>query len=119
MNIKILIAAAALLVSSIALAADIDRPGLSDNPRSYLKEFPLGTVSVEDVIEKIGTPDKSVTVADTTYLTYDIQGNNNHGGRIEYTYIVKDGVVTNVKYLNAGNFFGMEQKEDAKQLQGK
>ena len=38
-------------------------------------------------------------------------------GIIEYTFEIKDGVVVNVTYLNSGNFFGVTQRESAKDLQ--
>ena len=70
-------------------------------------------------LEFVGVPDRSTVIGETTFVTYGLQGLNRHGGRIEYTYIVKGGVVVNVKYINAGNLFGYTQKEDAILLQEK
>ena len=114
---NIITAIAALLISTIATGAEIERPGLSDNPRTYLKEFPLDVVEQDELIEAVGAPDKSSSVGDTTYVTYNISKTDT--GTIEYTFIIKGGKVVNVKYLNAGNFFGLEQKEDARKLQSK
>lgn len=92
------------------------RPTLSTSARSYLKKFPLNKVGVVEIVEYVGTPDKSVSIAGSDYLTFDIEPKSG-SGVIEYTYIVKDGVVVNVTYLNSGNFFGVTQRESAIKLQ--
>jgi len=95
----------------------VSRPGLSTNPRGYLRNFPLGKVPADEVIQYVGTPDKSYTLAGRDYIAYDIEPKQGNG-KIEYTYIVKDGVVVDVTYLNSGNFFGVTQRESASELQG-
>lgn len=92
------------------------RPTLGTHATSYLKKFPLNKVAVDEVVQYVGTPDKSLSVAGSDYLTYNIEPKSG-SGVIEYTYIVKDGVVVNVTYLNSGNFFGVTQRETAIKLQ--
>ncbi|WP_158886648.1 hypothetical protein [Rhodanobacter sp. L36] len=94
----------------------IYRPTLSTHATAYLKKFPLNKVAVDEVIQYVGTPDKSLSITGSEYLTYDIEPKHGNGV-IEYTYIVKDGVVVNVTYLNSGNFFGVTQRESAVKLQ--
>jgi hypothetical protein len=92
------------------------RPTLSTSARSYLKKFPLNKVAVDEIVQYVGTPDKSLSVAGSDYLTFNIEPKSG-SGVIEYTYIVKGGVVVNVTYLNSGNFFGVTQRESAIKLQ--
>jgi hypothetical protein len=92
------------------------RPTLATSAKSYLKKFPLKKVAVTEIIQYVGTPDKSLSIAGSDYLTYDIEPKSG-SGVIEYTYIVKDGVVVDVTYLNSGNFFGVTQRESAVKLQ--
>jgi len=92
------------------------RPTLATRATSYLKKFPLNKVAVDEIVQYVGTPDKSLSVAGSDYLTYNIEPRSG-SGVIEYTYIVKDGVVVNVTYLNSGNFFGVTQRESAVKLQ--
>jgi hypothetical protein len=94
----------------------IYRPTLSTSARSYLKKFPLNKVAVDEIVQYVGTPDKSMNIAGSDYLTYNIEPKNG-SGVIEYTFIIKDGVVVNVTYLNSGNFFGVTQRESAINLQ--
>jgi len=92
------------------------RPTLATRAKSYLKKFPLKKVAVTEIIQYVGTPDKSLSIAGSDYLTYDIEPKSG-SGVIEYTYIIKDGVVVDVTYLNSGNFFGVTQRESAVKLQ--
>jgi hypothetical protein len=94
------------------------RPTLATSARSYLKKFPLNRVTPDEIVQYVGTPDKTMNIASSDYLTYNIEPKNGNGV-IEYTFIVKGGVVVNVTYLNSGNFFGVTQRESAIQLQGK
>ena len=92
------------------------RPTLATHATSYLKTFPLNKVAVDEIVQYVGTPDKSLSVSGSDYFTYNIEPKSG-SGVIEYTYIVKDGVVVNVTYLNSGNFFGVTQRESAVKLQ--
>ncbi|MGN2245951.1 hypothetical protein ACFWZ3_04570 [Frateuria sp. GZRR35] len=92
------------------------RPTLATRAKSYLKKFPLNKVAVDEIVQYVGTPDKSMSIAGQDYLTYNIEPKSG-SGVIEYTYIVKGGVVVNVTYLNSGNFFGVTQRESAVKLQ--
>ena len=92
------------------------RPTLATRATSYLKKFPLNKVAVEEIIQYVGTPDKSLSVAGSDYLTFNIEPKSG-SGVIEYTFVVKNGVVVNVTYLNSGNFFGVTQRESAIELQ--
>ncbi|MGN2248028.1 hypothetical protein ACFWZ3_15190 [Frateuria sp. GZRR35] len=117
----VLIFALVFLGIGSASAADkspngVYRPTLATRAKSYLKKFPLNKVAVDEIVQYVGTPDKSMNIAGSDYLTYDIEPKSG-SGVIEYTYIVKDGVVVNVTYLNSGNFFGVTQRESAVKLQ--
>jgi len=92
------------------------RPTLMTNPKSYLKKFALGEATTDEVIQYLGTPDKTMSLAGSDYLTYSIAPKTSTGV-IEYTFEIKDGKVVNVTYLNSGNFFGVTQRESAKVLQ--
>ena len=94
----------------------IYRPSLSTYPRPYLKSFPLDKISEAELIEYVGMPDKTYSSGSAKYFTIDI-GSKNSNGKIEYTYIISSGVVHNVTYVNAGNFFGVTQNESARLLQ--
>jgi hypothetical protein len=92
------------------------RPTLSTSPKSYLKHFPLNLATTDEVIQYVGTPDKSFSLSGSDYLTINIEPKGG-SGVIEYTFEIKDGTVVNVTYLNSGNFFGVTQRESARQLQ--
>ncbi len=91
------------------------RPTLSTLPKSYLKKFPLNKITADEVIQYVGTPDKTFARDGVEYLTVNISPKSD--GVIEYTFQIKDGVVINVTYLNSGNFFGVTQRESAIELQ--
>lgn len=112
-----------LMCTSMAHASDtspngVYRPTLATSARSYLKKFPLNRVTPDEIVQYVGTPDKTANIAGSDYLTYNIEPKKGNGV-IEYTFIIKGGVVVNVTYLNSGNFFGVTQRESAIQLQGK
>jgi len=86
------------------------RPSLSTIAKSYLRNFPLAKVPAEEVVQYAGALDKSYSLGDKDYVTYDIEPKGGKG-TIEYTFVVKDGVVVGVTYLNSGNFFGITQRE--------
>ncbi|MBN8923317.1 MAG: hypothetical protein BGP10_01190 [Rhodanobacter sp. 68-29] len=107
----------------IAIAADkspngVYRPSLSTNARSYLRDFPLNKVPADEIVQYVGAPDKSYSLSGKDYITYDIEPKGGKG-IIEYTFVVKDGLVVEVTYLNSGNFFGVTQRESALALQKK
>jgi hypothetical protein len=113
--------ALAFIGVGVARASDkspngVYRPTLATHATAYLKKFPLDKVAVDEIFQYVGTHDKSLSVAGSDYLTYNIEPKHGNGV-IEYTYIVKDGVVVNVTYLNSGNFFGVTQRESAVKLQ--
>ena len=93
------------------------RPTTSNNPKKYLRDFQLGKATQDEVIQYVGTPDKSFSSGGSDFLTYDIASKQHASGVIEYTFEIKEGVVVNVTYLNSGNFFGVTQRESAKKLQ--
>ena len=94
------------------------RPTTSNNPKKYLREFQLGKATQDEIIQYVGTPDKSFSAGGSDFLTYNVAPKQHASGVIEYTYEIKDSVVVNVTYLNSGNFFGVTQRESAKTLQG-
>ncbi|WP_152984574.1 hypothetical protein [Stenotrophomonas terrae] len=119
--LALLLLALLMLTSGWVQAKDksengVFRPTLSTNPKSYLREFPLAKVGGGEVIQYVGTPDKTFSLGGSDFITYNIATRSN-SGIIEYTFEVKDGVVVNVTYLNSGNFFGVTQRESAKELQ--
>mgnify|MGYP001077444849 CR=1 FL=1 len=121
MRIPVIFLALIFVAVGSASAADrspngVYRPTLSTSARSYLKKFPLNKVAVDEIVQNVGTPDKSLSIAGSDYLTFNIEPKSGNGV-IEYTYVIKDGVVVNVTYLNSGNFFGVTQKESALELQ--
>lgn len=93
----------------------IYRPTLATNARSYLRKLQLGKITAEEVVQYLGTPDKTFQMSGSDYLTYNISKQSQ--GTIEYTFQLKDGVVVNATYLNSGNFFGVTQRESALELQ--
>ena len=95
----------------------VSRPTLSTWPKTYLKDFPLGRVSADELIQYVGTPDKTYSLGGSDFVTINIEPKSGNGV-IEYTFEVKNGIVVNVTYLNSGNFFGVTQRESAKELQG-
>lgn len=116
----ILLFLASMLAAAAAAAKDksangVYRPTLSTNPKKYLREFQLGKAAVDEVVQYVGTPDKTFSLGGSDFVTYNIDPDDN--GVIEYTFEVRDGVVVNVTYLNSGNFFGVTQRESAKELQ--
>ena len=111
---------AIVLAATNSVAGDksehgVYRPTLSTMPKSYLKKFRLDVATMDEVVQYVGVPDKTMRLGGSEFLTYNIGPNK--GGVIEYTFEVKDGVVVNVTYLNSGNFFGVTQRESARQLQ--
>ncbi len=93
------------------------RPTLSTNAKKYLREFPLNRIAADEILQYIGTPDKTMSLGGSDFVTYDISSKQHANGVIEYTFEIKDGVVVNVTYLNSGNFFGVTQRESARELQ--
>jgi len=96
-------------------ANGVYRPTLSTNPKKFLRELQLNKIAVDEIIQYVGTPDKTFSLGGSDFVTYNIDPDDN--GVIEYTFEIKDGVVVNATYLNSGNFFGVTQRESAKQLQ--
>jgi len=94
----------------------VSRPSISTNPRSYLRSFPLSKISEDEIIQYVGAPTRTLEAGGKRYLTYDVATSHNPGV-LEYTYIVQNGLVQDVTYTNAGNFFGAIQKESAQSLQ--
>jgi hypothetical protein len=94
----------------------VSRPSISSNPRTYLRSFPLGKISEDELLQYVGAPTRSHESGSKRFLTYDVATKHNPGV-LEYTYVVQGGVVQDVTYTNAGNFFGAVQKESASSLQ--
>jgi len=116
-----LLAASVFMIGNL-LAKDksvngVYRPTLSTNPKKYLRQFQLEKATQDEVIQYVGNPDKTYSLGGSDFITYDIAAKGHASGVIEYTFEIKDGVVVNVTYLNSGNFFGVTQRESAKQLQ--
>lgn len=119
--LAVLLMTASLFAGAVAAKdkseSGVFRPTLSTNQKGYLKNFKLNMATSEEVIQYVGSPDKTYSLAGSDFITYNIASKKDSGGIIEYTFEVKDGIVVNVTYLNSGNFFGVTQRESAKQLQ--
>lgn len=118
---QVILAVLLLAVSAAVIAGDksehgVYRPTLMTNPRAYLKKFALDEATTSEVIQYLGTPDKTMSLSGSDFLTYSIAPKT-ATGIIEYTFEIKEGKVVNVTYLNSGNFFGVTQRESAKALQ--
>lgn len=117
-----LFTAVAVMVASLSASSSgkgpdgVYRPSLSTNAKSYLRDFQLGKVPVEEVLHYVGAPDKSYSLGGKDYVTYEIEPKGGRG-TIEYTFVIKGGFVVEVTYLNSGNFFGVTQRESAVALQ--
>jgi hypothetical protein len=92
------------------------RPSISSDPRSYLRGFPLGKVTEDELLQQVGSPTRTHVNESKRLLTYDIATKHNPGV-LEYTYVIQKNVVQDVTYTNAGNFFGVVQRESASSLQ--
>ncbi|TLX20677.1 hypothetical protein [Thermomonas fusca] len=118
--IALLLLTLAMLTTGNTFAKDksengVYRPTLSTNPKKYLREFQLNKATPDEIIQYVGAPDKTYSLGGSDFITYNLA--TQKGGIIEYTFEVKDDLVVNVTYLNSGNFFGVTQRESAKQLQ--
>ena len=82
-------------------------PSVVTNPASYLEDFPLNSVTKDDLIEDVGMPDKSMESGGQTYLSYEI---GEGWGEREYIYVIEDGVVTNIRYNDQGPYNGSSAK---------
>lgn len=118
MKLLLLAVPVALLTASCApqSAHGVSRPSISSNPRSYLRSFPLGKITEGEILQFVGSPTRTHESGNQRFLTYDVATKHNPGV-LQYTYVIQGGVVQDVTYTNAGNFFGAIQKETASSLQ--
>jgi len=86
----------------------ISKPTIYTSPTSYLKSFPLGSITEESLINHLGLPDKSTQLNGKNYYSYEI---GTGYGEKQYIYEVNDGIVTNVRYNDQGMYNGSSAKE--------
>jgi hypothetical protein len=66
----------------------------------------------------VGNPDKFIESGNSKFATIDIAPHGSYG-IIEYTNQIEGGKVTEVTYLNSGNFFGVIQRDSARAIHGR
>ena len=99
------IAVAVLLLMSCAGAkspSGVYRPSTMTQRNSYVKNFPCGTATKQEVLTYVGTPGSSYKDDDVEYLTYTVK--DDQYGKIQYTYFIKDGVVVDLRCTNHWTF---------------
>ncbi|MCK5218679.1 hypothetical protein KAR10_04105 [bacterium] len=107
-RIIVLLMVVALAGCTPPTISGVPNPGGLTIPPSYLKSFPLGSKTQDDLIASLGVPDKTSEVGNKTYLAYELgQG----GLRKTYTYEITNGVVTNVTYHDGGAYNGINARD--------
>jgi hypothetical protein len=86
----------------------VSKPTISTKPPSYLGNFPLNSVSKDQLIGNFGEPDKTVAMGDTIYLAYEL---GEGGEKRQYVYEISDGIVTDVKYHDQGPLNGSSARK--------
>jgi len=93
----------ALLLLSACTAGGL-RPTLFTIPPSYLKSFPLGSITEDDLLVRIGPPENRITgPRGLTSIVYSV---GSEYGRKTFTYVMKDGFVADVIYNDNGPYNG-------------
>ena len=101
----------ALLLTACAAPAGGLKATIFTSPPTYLKEFPLDTISEADMLARVGPPDKVVDAAGKKRLVYQM---GNHYGQRTFSYELTGGMVTDVIYNDNGPYNGLS----ARNLQG-
>lgn len=86
----------------------ISKPTIYTSPTSYLENFPLGSITEENLINHLGLPDKSTQLNGKSYYSYEV--GSGYGER-QYIYEVSGGIVTNVRYNDQGMYNGSSAKK--------
>ena len=98
-----------VLALSGCTAAGGLRPSSFTYPSGYLKSFPLGTVTAEEMLQKVGPPDNTIEVSGKKAFVYQIGS-----GRRTYTYVFDGGTVSDVIYNENGILNGSTAKLEQK-----
>jgi hypothetical protein len=98
---KYLTLAIALFVSAAALAATDFRLRFPPNPPRYLKQIPLNEITQRDLLDQLGIPQSMIEIDNEVRWQYD-QVNPENSMRLSFTYVLVDGVVTDVIYNATG-----------------
>lgn len=91
-----------LFALTACTAAPGARPTAFNYPPTYLKSFPIGSMSEDQMIDKMGPPDKVLDVGGKHRLVY----NANQAGNMTYTFIFDNGLVSDVIYNERGGLNG-------------
>lgn len=102
---SIIVAIALLLTACTSVPGA--RPTSYNYPPSYLESYPLNKYTEEEAITKLGPPDQVVEVAGKRRLVYLLR----KGATLTYSYIIENGIVTDVIYNESGSLNGQTAKE--------
>lgn len=107
------IIALAIVFAIVGCTTPINKDGYSKptvltQAPSYLKEFPLGTVSKKSLIENIGIPTRTNELEGKVYYSYEL--GEGYGLR-QFVYEITNGMVTDVRYHDQGPYNGMSAKK--------
>lgn len=87
------------------------RPSAYTYPTGYLQTFPLGAVTAEEMLQKVGPPDNTVEIAGRKAFVYQIGS-----GRRTYTYVFDGGTVSDVIYNENGILNGTTAKAEQQNI---
>lgn len=107
LNKIILIIFASVMFVACAPAGGI-RPTMFSIPPSYLSNFPLDTVSPDEMILKSGPPDNVIKINGNDALVYRF---GELDGVRSYTFISSNGFVSDVIYNDNGSYNGSTAKQ--------
>ena len=84
-----------LIAATATLAQDVDIGiGMTTVPLRYLKRFPVGEPTADDVISQIGIPNDVMELGGRTMWTFELFGDD--PGLAKLTFVIVDGVVFDV-----------------------
>lgn len=108
-TLKLIIVVIFLLLISCAAPAGGLRPTPGTLVGSYLKNFPLDTVTEAEMIAKVGPPENTLEIEGNKAFIYRL---GNGFGKRSYTYIFNNGVVADVRYNDNGPYNGITAREE-------
>jgi hypothetical protein len=77
---------------------EINPPSEWSLPRPYLRKFPLGIVSDQELLTALGAPASTATAGETIVWTYEVGAGRD---LVRWSYVMTDGIVTDVLYRAA------------------
>jgi len=98
-----------LLLSGDGMAFDLK---LAPNPKRYFRELPLGTITQDELIRKLGLPAERLTVGDAEHWMYVVSSADSPFTRKSYTYVLIGGVIADVIYNDGGPWNGISAKTE-------